>query len=237
MRHLVIDGIDLLSEYGLWISGENVYNGAEANVETVKVPGRNGDLVYSNRRYNNFKLEYACCIPSSFSSNIVSLRARLYNEVGYRRIEDTYFPQMFRLGRITGNMNPSTIAWNNDTGLFKIAFDCKPQHFYKAGETSQTYTASGTISNGTMFDALPFLRVYGRGTVTINNIPVKILEHNSPYTDIDCEIMDAFCEDANLNPYVEVSGDQFPKLSPGTNLVTLGSGITRVQITPRYWTL
>lgn len=237
IKHLQIDGVDLTNEYGVRISGTNVYNGAEANIETVKVPGRNGDLVYSNRRYNNFTLTYPCSIAKNFMNKIEPLRAFLFSEVGYRKIEDSYFPEMYRLGRISKTMNPSTILWNNKAGLFEITFDCKPQHYYNFGLEVKTFTANGTIENPTLFEALPLLRVYGAGTFTLNSVQVTVASHNYARTDIDCEIMDAFYETANLNSYVTVSGDQFPTLSPGTNNFTKGSGISKVEIIPRYWTL
>lgn len=237
MRNLLIDDVSLLNEYGVWISGNSVYNGSEPNVDTVKVPGRNGDLVYSNRRYNNFRLAYSSAIPSRFSAKFPALRAYLYSKIGYRKIVDSYFPDMYRMGRVVGATNPSNIGWSADAATFKIEFDCKPQHYYISGLTVNTFTASGEIINPTLFDALPIIRVYGTGSITVNGSTVTIGAHNYAYTDLDCEIQDAFCEDANLNAFVTVTSDEFPVLSPGTNNITIGSGITKVEITPRWWTL
>lgn len=233
----MIDDVSLLHEYGVWISGDSVFNGAEPNVDTVKIPGRNGDLVYSNRRYNNFRLTYPSAIPSRFSTRFPALRAFLYSEIGYRKIVDSYFPDMYRMGRIVSATNPAKIGWNANAGTFKIEFDCKPQHYYKSGLIVTEFTESGTISNPTTFDALPLIRVYGAGDITVNGSTVTVESHNYAYTDLDCEIQDAFCEDANLNPYITVSTNEFPALSPGTNNITIGSGISRIEITPRWWTL
>ena len=237
MRQLIIDGTSLLHEWGVWIAGDNVFNGADANVDTVKVPGRNGDLVYSNKRYNNFQLIYPAAIPKRFSERYMDLRAFLYQDVGYRRIEDSYFPDMFRIGRISGPTNPSKIVWTGDVGLFSLTFDCKPQHFYKSGEQATTFTANGSITNPTLYTSMPMIRVYGFGTITVNGTPVTIAEHNYAYTDLDCEIQDAYNGDANLNRFVTVDGDAFPVLSPGTNNILIGSGITRAEVKPRWWTL
>lgn len=237
MRQLTIDGTSLLTAYGVWIAGDNVYNGAEANVETVKVPGRNGDLVYSNRRYNNFTVSYRAAIPSNMATRIESLRAFLYKNIGYRKIKDSYHPNEYRMGRITGNINPSEIGWNADAGLFTISFDCKPQHFLDSGDTATEYSAGATIANPTQFDAMPLMRVYGFGVVTLNGTNVTIAENNYSYVDIDSEIQDAYYGTTNLNQFVTVSGDHFPVLSPGNNTLVLGTGITKVIITPRWWTL
>ena len=237
MRYLKIDNTNLLTTYGVWINGNNVYNGAEANVETVKVPGRNGDLVYSNRRYNNFTMTYPAAMPGNMSTNFPLLRAFLYSTIGYRKIEDSYFPNHYRMGRISGNINPSEIGWNTGAVLFSLSFDCKPQHFLNSGLVSTDYTAGAVIANNTLFDALPLMRIYGTGKVTLNGTEVTIASNNYSWVDVDCEVQDAYNGSVNLNEFVTVSGDHFPVLSPGNNTLTLGTGITKVTITPRWWTL
>lgn len=237
MRQLTIDGTSLLTQYGVWINGNKVYNGAEPNIETVKVPGRNGDLVYSNRRYNNFTISYPAAMLVSMSQNFNALRAFLYSNIGYRKIKDSYFPDMYRVGRISGNINPSDIVWNADAALFTISFDCKPQHYLDSGDIETEYTADATITNDTSFDALPLMRIYGYGTVTLNGTNITVEENNYPYIDVDSEIQDGYNGTTNLNQFLTVSGDHFPVLSPGNNTLVLGTGITKVVITPRWWTL
>lgn len=233
----MIDGTSLLQDFGVWINGDGTYNGADPNIETVKIPGRNGDLIYSNRRYNNFNLTYKCAMPGRFEQNYPALRAFLYSNVGYRRIEDSYFPDMVRMGRITGKIDPSTIAWNNGAALFSISFDCKPQHYLKSGLEKIVFTGDDSIVNPTLFDAQPMIRVTGYGEFTLNGIAVTVGDHNYPYSDIDCEIQDGYYENINLNRFITISGDNFPVLSPGENELTFGDGITEIEIIPRYWTL
>lgn len=237
LRNLSIDGTSLLSNFGVWINGDDVFSGAEADIETVKIPGRNGDLVYSNKRYNNFILNYKCMIPANMTANLPALRAFLYQTPAYRKIKDSYFPSMYRLGRITGNMNPSSIAWAQNGGIFSISFDCKPQHYYDSGDFELSYTSSGSVRNDTLYDALPILRVYGTGNVTLNGVTITIASHSSPYTELDCELQDAYYNTVNLNNKITLSGDAFPKLSPGNNALTLGGSITRVVVIPRWWSL
>lgn len=233
----MIDNTSLLYAFGVWINGDNTYHGSDPNIETVKIPGRNGDLIYSNRRYNNFTLTYKCAMPRKFEENFPALRAFLYSNVGYRIIEDSYFPDMVRLGRITGKIDPQQIAWNSSAALFNMSFDCKPQHYYKSGLEKIDITADDVIVNPTLFDAQPMLRVTGYGDFTLNGITVTIDAHNYPYTDIDCEIQDGYYENVNLNRYITISGDNFPVLSPGNNELVFGDGITEVEVIPRYWTL
>ena len=260
MRTLTIDGVNLLTTYGVWIAGDDVYNGATADVETVKVPGRNGDLIYSNKRYNNFSLSYRCAIPTDGANKIALLRAFLFSNIGYRKIVDSYHSGMYRMGRITGAMNPSGIGWNANALLFTITFDCKPQHFYDSGDVETEITTSGTsISNATLFDSLPIVRIYLPSTDpgTGHNIIATFANSGRIYNtridktiytdqaasartfiDLDCEIKEASHYDnqngiINMNKYIIGA---FPVLHPGSTTVTF-TYIDKIVVKPRWWTL
>jgi phage-related protein len=56
------------------------------------------------------------------------------------------------------------------------------------------------------------------------------------YTDIDCEIMDAFKGSVNCNSNIQTTDNKFPVLRSGDNNITK-TGITRLEITPRWWTV
>jgi phage-related protein len=66
------------------------------------------------------------------------------------------------------------------------------------------------------------------GILTINNTSIEVLETG---ITINCEAME--CTKNNLNMNASVILDDFPKLSPGSNTITLGTGITDVSI--RYY--
>lgn len=104
-----------------------------------------------------------------------------------------------------------------------------------AGDVTVVVTDGQKIVNPTMFDALPLLRVYGVGTLGLGENLIVITNADS-YTDIDCDMMDCFKESVNKNQYVQFSGNDFPTLKPGDNLVTF-SGITQVDIKPRWWSV
>lgn len=96
--------------------------------------------------------------------------------------------------------------------------------------------ASDSMSNPTAFPSQPIVRVYGNGSFTMDGITVTVTNATS-YTDIDCEAMDCYEGSTNRNNDVSFSTYDFPKLQPGDNAVNIVSGITAVQITPRWWRL
>ena len=120
-----------------------------------------------------------------------------------------------------------------EAGEFDLTFNCKPQRFLKSGEDAITFTSGGSVLNETMQTAKPLLRVYGTGTFSIGGATMTISSANV-YTDIDCDLMNAFKGTTNCNG--NISGT-FAALAPGDNAITLGSGITKIEITPRWWVL
>ena len=98
-----------------------------------------------------------------------------------------------------------------------------------------TFVIPTILENPTLFDALPFLRVYGTGILGIGSHTITITAADV-YTDIDCEMMDCFKGSANKNQYVQFSGNDFPTLEPGVNGFSF-SGITKVEVKPRWWSV
>lgn len=175
---------------------------------------------------------------AEFRANIRSLRNWLLANRGYQRLEDTYHPDEYRLARFSGKIE--TTAEQLKVGEFDMTFDCKPQRFLKSGDFAITYTKSGSIFNPTFFTSQPKLRVYGKGTLEIGDTIITILStYPYSYIDIDCEIQDAFYENGtttvNCNPYISLVDGDFFKIDPDVQTITLGSGITKVEIIPRWW--
>lgn len=226
------------ADFGIWINGDGLFDSSSPDVSVTSVPGRNGDLLYSNNRFKNYTVTIPCYMRKNFQTRFADFRSFLFSDVGYRRLEDSYHPTMFRLGRITGTVNPSQILWGDNGGAFDINFDCKPQHFLKSGETAITVNGSATISNPTNFESKPLLKVIGYGTITIGSETIEIDENTLPYMMIDCEIMDCYYgQVTNANGYVTVSGDEFPVLPSGDTVISYDGSITSLEVTPRWYTL
>ena len=72
----------------------------------------------------------------------------------------------------------------------------------------------------------------GNRTVEIKSISTEII--------LDCQLMQAYSfdeSDAPVNQNGNIYALEFPKLVPGENIVTFDGGITKIEITPRWWTL
>lgn len=225
-----------LGDFGVRFSGTETYGAPERAVSFESVPGRNGDVVIDEGAYKNIDMTYTAMINKDFKNSIHGLRDYLLSVKGYARLEDTYSPDTYYMACYSSAIELSALGPNNRWAEFNITFNRKPQRFLKLGEQAQDFTASGNIVNPTLFNSKPMLRIYGSGEVGIGSYRITF-DGSSEYVDIDCELQDAYYGATNKNASVVLNPNSFPELTPGTNGISLGTGITRVRIIPRWWHL
>lgn len=238
MRNWIkFDGTSL-STYGLYCSGSGAYNAPARSVEMIQIPGRNGDLVGAPTRLQNMIVTYPCFIAgANFKTNIADLRNFLLSKIGYKKLEDSYNADEYRLAVYSGAFNANVENTLNGAN-FDLEFNCKPQRFLTSGDSFTDFTANGTINNPTRFAAKPYLKIYGTGQVTIGSDVITIASaYPYSYIEIDCEIGMAYYGTLNANSYVTTSRIDFPELAPGNTGIALGTGITEVKVKPRWWRL
>lgn len=220
-------------DYSVGIYGNQLASAPERDRKFVSVPGKNGDVEIDNGRYKNITVSYKAYIVRNYEANIRTLRNALLSQRGYQRLEDTINPDEFRLGvAIPFDVKEAGVL---KAGEFTMQFNCKPQRYLKAGDQPIEITAATTLYNEYQETALPLIRAYGTGTFTIGADTVTITSA-SGYTDIDCELMEAYKDTMAHNCNGNISLTQFPKLVHGSNAISF-TGITRLIITPRYWIL
>ena len=220
-------------DFKVYISGQGTYNAPARVYTSYEIPGRNGDLLVDEKRFENIDLTYPAFIFEDMPSNIEGLRNYLLSLTGYQRLEDTYHPAEYRMAVYKEGLEAS-VNQRHDFSSFDLTFYCKPQRFLKIGERVTTLTSSGSLYNPTNYASKPLIRIYGAGTVGVGSQSITISAADV-YTDIDCEMMDCFKGTVNRNAYVTFTDYNFPTLKPGNNSISLGSGISKVEITPRWW--
>lgn len=233
-EQLTIDGKNC-SEYGVWISGGGTFNAPPRDMDTISIPGRDGDIFFDNGRFQNINVTYPAFISKRFASRMDDFRAWLCSKHHYVKIEDSYHPDEFRLGVFKGGLTVSTTA-RNLSGSFNLTFNCKPQRYLKSGEMPVRFTASGSIYNPTEYAAKPLIKCYGTGgTVTIGGVAVTVTGCTN-HVVLDCDLMESYEGDTSRNGTTTLVNGEFPTLGAGASAVTF-SGFSRVEITPRWWKL
>ena len=217
-------------DYNAFSFYKNMFSAPTRDVTETAIPGRNGLLVYDNGRYNNRDIEYRLQIEGM--EDISDFRAKVLSKTGYHRLEDTYEPDYYVMARVK---NFSIDKFVGDAVSVALTFSCKPERRLKSGETIKQVLSGDSLYNPTIYNAFPLLHIYGNGTVTINDISL-IVANNSGDLYVDCELQDAYKDNVNLNSRITLANDKFPFLRSGVNDITF-TGITRLEITPRWWTI
>ena len=180
-KGFIFNGIDS-KDYGVYITGEGVYNAPERDVEIITIPARNGAFVRDNGRFENIVVSYPAGMfgdqQTDFAEGISDLRNALAATKGYCRLTDEYNPDEYREAVYKGGLEVSPEQMGR-AGQFNISFECKPQRFLTSGETfKNVIPALGPFNNPTLFPARPLLYVEGYGDITINGQTISVISTN-----------------------------------------------------------
>lgn len=230
--------------FGAYIGGQGSFNAPARDVTKVSIPGRNGDLIQDNGRYLNTTVTYNLVLVNTNVQPEVlsSIKSWLLAPAGsYKRLSDDYETGIYRFARLAGGLDWEMGPWLH-TGKTQVIFDCRPQKYLNDGDVDVEITESGTpiqLYNPTLFDAEPVMTIYAPssgGEIKINGKSVKLTSCNA-YTTINSISKECYKGSTNKNGTVELQDYKFPVLVPGENSIDFVSGVTKVVIRPRWWTL
>lgn len=162
--------------YGVYITGEAVYNAPERDVEMITIPGRNGSFALDKGRFQNIEVSYPAGIfadtEADFRQAISDFRNFLCSRKGYVRLQDEYNPNEYRMAVYKSGLevDPAQLR----AGEFEITFDCKPQRYLMSGEAAVDVSDGDTLMNPTMFESSPLLEVKGYGTIGFNGYETNL---------------------------------------------------------------
>ena len=247
-KTLTFDSV-LSSTYGIYITGEAVFNAPTRDVNMITIPGRNGLFAQDNGRFDNITVTYPAGLfgatEADFRAGIEALRDQFCSRVGYKKLSDDYNPNEFRMAVYKSGLEvtPETLR----AGTFDLTFECMPQRFLTSGDTFQTMALYGYLDNPTPYDAAPVFAVKGYGTFQIRDgnfvtstITVSQLPGESRIIYIDCSTGFAFYQNPggkeNAGSRVTLP-TELPVLTPSghNQIMQLDATITQLAIQPRWW--
>lgn len=138
-KALEFDGVSSRT-YGVYITGEAVYNAPERDVEMIAIPGRNGSFALDKGRFENIEVSYPAGIfadaESDFAEAVSDFRNFLCSRNGYVRLQDEYNPNEYRMAVYKSGLEVTPAQLK--AGEFNIVFECKPQRWLTSGESEIT---------------------------------------------------------------------------------------------------
>ena len=222
--------------FGIRLQGPITFSQPMPRMETVTVPGRNGDLHYYEGAYNNVTGEARCfALEMEYVGKALSNIARYtLLEPGYHRLETSDEPDIFRMATVTAG--PNTEIRMRILAPFDLAFDCMPQKFLLEGE-QEIEVDNGLVLLNEWFPALPLISITGsgEGMLSINDKHLSTLEGFTGTLIYDADTQNAYYGSSNRNGVI--SAPDALVLPHGECEITWSGGIESVTITPRWWTL
>lgn len=252
--YFVLDGVDS-RDFGVYLYRKETLSSPARVYQRIAVPGRNGDVLIDEGKYENVSLSYSAIILEKPYDNITAFKNFLLSRAGgYCRLEDTFDTEEFYSAHISGAIVPE-ITPEMDKVKCEIAFDRQPQRFLKLGEGTKTFVNEqsysntiGTLENPTYNESSPLISVWGNGEFYIRPPKMVMLDFVVEVRDnltsepiiIDCEAQDAYIVldgiTYNANHNIVLINGKFPHMFVGTNQI-VASGIDKISIRPGWWRL
>ena len=164
-------------DYGIYITGEAVYNVPERSVEFVSIAGRDGDLILDNGHFENIEVTYpAGCFgvdQTSFADKVRAFRNAIASKKGYQRLTDSYNPNEYRMATFVNGVEVDPTSYGR-AGEFELLFNCQPFRYLMSGESEIEVTSGSKIANPTPFESKPLIEVEGYGTLNIGEYEIEL---------------------------------------------------------------
>lgn len=234
---------------GLSIERKQIYTAGTAEIDTLSLPGQDGSyLDYQNRR-NNTEVVYETYLKAEHPQDLLRMTTELNRWLlsspgQYRRLEDTYDPDHYRMAAIVDGIDIEQV-----TPRFtrqNVVFTCLPYRYRKSGEHPISFENTLVLQNDTGFSALPLLEVEvtaGQYSMVTVRVDYDLTAGSSPYAQTwetptgGAFLLDTQAQEATLtnSTVLFLQAERFPLLLPGKNTVTVsGSGITGCKLTPHW---
>lgn len=238
MKSCFIFGGESSLDYNLTIESYPSYNTAQRAIEKYQVPGRSGSLVFDTGAFENVMQSYAAYLkafPLKTHQAARSAANWLMAPGGYKRLEDSYDPEVYRMAVFSGPLDLEN--WFAKYGRATLEFDCMPQRWLKSGEMESAVQNGGHIYNPGQ-ESQPLIRISGTGagTLILGKYNIQISSIPAAGLWMDSETQNAYSGTTNENDQITLTAG-FPMLPPGETEIGWSGGITGVWITPRWWML
>ena len=224
-------------DFGLRVEKLPTIGSPKRRVTAITVPGRSGNLHIDEGVYESYTQPYECYFHGKAPTAEVThaIRTWLMSGSGPRKLTDEYDPKHYHMATFIGPLDVANIL--NRYGRCTITFEVDPRAYLRSGTEPIRFTAPNRLSNLTGYPAQPLIRMEysGEGELTVGDRTVKLYDTASGELYIDCETMDAYRGEENMNRLIGC--EKFPVLAPGANDISWTGGIQAVEITPRWWVL
>ena len=99
--YFIFDGVSS-RDFNVIVDSADVFGKPSVGLSTVKIPGRTGELLIYDNRLENMTVSYQCHCDYRLRSRLDNFVMELASRQGYKRLEDSVFPEHFRRAYFQG---------------------------------------------------------------------------------------------------------------------------------------
>ena len=209
------------------------------DVKMIQVPGRDGDLVMDNGRYESVIRSILCRLEAPTGTNVETLISQINNwlidDAGFHPFTWENDPDFKYLARVEKDVVSQRVL--SRFGKTIIDFRIHPIKYLKSSLIEQQITSGTNVENPFSIEAKPMIRIVGNGDMTLNigGRPL-VLRGISGGCLVDSETQTIMSLDRRLTLF-ERMFSPFPVLLFGNNAITFSGSGLQVFITPRLGAL
>lgn len=200
-------------------------------IETIKIPGRSGDLHVDENAYDSVTLTAVLNLAGRADVRAVMawLDGRgdlvLSDSAQYRRKAVVIDGVPFKRRRLHNGEQYDS---------FTVKFDCDPFLYQVDPQATPLYEPFTLVNQGAL-PAEPLLRVYGRGNVVLAVGDVSVtLTDLSGAVAIDCDAKLAYTIGANTPVAITLNDEKWPVLGLGGTRISWSGQVEKVIVEPNW---
>lgn len=223
-------------DYGLQLNKVDTLSAPAREVEVKSIPGRSGELFIDKNRFGSQTVTYGAffkCARGEVPAYARRIKSWLLGVTGYRELADTYDRQYYRMARYSGALDIEAVG--RRFGKLNLTFTCQPFRLRQDGRALRELPLESTVYNPEDWPSKPYFKLYGTGDIQlVVGEAVWRFSGVSGYIEVDSDIMETHKDLLPQNS--KKTGDGYPELAPGWNLVK-ATGATKIEMIPRWCTL
>ena len=227
-------------EMNLRVLNNITFASPSRDVNAIQVPGRDGDLIMDNGRFNSVIRSVPCRLEASDGANVEELISDLNNwlidDGGFHDFTWDNDPGFRYLARVDEGLISQRVL--SQYGNTTIDFKLHPIKYLESGLLEHQVTNGEVIANPFNIDAKPILKIQGAtsggGDINIEiggrRLTLRGMAASGCIIDSESQTI---TDSAGRVTLFSIMRSPFPVLTEGANRITIPNGV-RVSIIPRF---
>lgn len=222
------------------------YTAAERNVEFIEIAGRHGALMLDRGTFKQVQEETPVYLfaddrcRTNIRQEANELFSWLKSTQGWCELTYSDDPRYFMRATVPAELSIKEVFYLFYVGEGVIPFVRQPQRYVEDGRRIRTITKQGTVlTNPELCESQPKITVYGTGDITlyVGNKTVVLKGITDPIT-LDTEMGNSY---TTVNGVITSANHKvsnaLPNLALGDTPFNWIGNVTKLEVTPRWWSI